>query len=87
MDDQGQRALHAIEQNLTREDPAFVARMRVGRTPDARFPTISALCASLYILIPLGALLFGWPGVVIILDVFAVAIAAVLIHRYRHRRA
>ena len=83
MDEHAQRALHAIEQNLTREDPAFVARMRAGREPEPRFPAIPALCASLYILVPLVALLFGWPGVVIVLDAFAVAIVAVLIHRRR----
>ena len=83
MDEHAQRALHAIEQNLTREDPAFVARMRAGREPEPRFPAIPALCASLYILVPLVALLFGWPGLVIVLDVFAVAVVAVLIRRRR----
>ena len=47
------------------------------------FPTIAVLCAGLFISVPLVMLLFGWPGVVIILDLFAAAVAVILIRRRR----
>jgi DUF3040 family protein len=83
MDDRARLALNAIEQNLAREDPAFVARMRAERPPAPRFPVISVLCASLYIAFPIAALLFGRSVALIIADVFAIAIAAVALCRRR----
>lgn len=85
MDDPVQRALQDIERHLARDDPAFVARMRGERRELPRFPTIAALCTTLYILLPLVMLLFGWPVVVGMIDAFAVVIAAVLIRRHRAR--
>ena len=49
------------------------------------FPTIAVLCAGLFICLPLVTLLFGWPGLVLVLDVFAATVAVVLIRRGRSR--
>jgi Flp pilus assembly protein TadB len=88
VDEQARQALHDIERNLVREDPVFAARMRAEARETPRFPTVSALCASLYILIPIVMILFGSPGVVVTVDVFAIAIGTVLIRRHRrHRRS
>lgn len=82
MEEQARRALDDIEQNLVREDPAFVAQMDPNRPQLPRFPTVSVLCASLYILMPLVMLLFGWLAVVFTIAAFAVAVGSVLL---RHR--
>jgi Flp pilus assembly protein TadB len=54
--------------------------------PGVQFPTIAVLCVLLFLTVPLVTLLFGWPGLLITLDVFAVAVAFVLIRRRRARR-
>jgi len=80
LDEQERRALEQIEQGLSRQDPAFAARM--GRPgDDRRFPTILALCVSLYIALPMATMLFGWVAAVITFDVFAVILAVVLARR------
>ncbi|WP_328469354.1 dolichyl-diphosphooligosaccharide--protein glycosyltransferase subunit 2 [Actinoplanes sp. NBC_00393] len=52
--------------------------------PEERpFPTISVLCVGLFIAFPIVMLLFGWPGLIITLDLFAAAVAIVLLRRRR----
>jgi Flp pilus assembly protein TadB len=85
VDERSRRVLRDIERDLRREDPAFAARMSGDRP---RFPTLSALCASLYIVVPLVSLLFGMLAVVITVDAAAVVIGTILILRRRqHRRS
>jgi hypothetical protein len=84
LDEQDRRALAGIEQALARQDPRFAQRMRT-RGEDRPFPTVLALCASLYILLPMVMLLVGWIAAVVTLDLFATAIAVVLIRRRRRR--
>lgn len=83
MDDQARRALRDIERDLRRDDPAFAARMS-GEGP--HFPILSALCAGLYIAIPIVGLLFGLFPVVVITYVAVVVVVVVLIRRRRRRR-
>ncbi len=85
LDERDRRALADIEQGLSREDPTFAHRMR-GSGEDRPAPTVLALCASLYVLLPMVMLLFGWVAAVIVFDVFAAAIATVLARRRIGRR-
>ncbi|BBH68764.1 hypothetical protein ACTI_54490 [Actinoplanes sp. OR16] len=55
-------------------------------TQDVPFPTVTVLCVLLFLTVPLVMLLFSWPGLLIAVDVFAVAVAYVLIRRHRSRR-
>ena len=71
LDDDERRILADLEQQF-----------QVAERP---FPAIPVLCAGLFICVPLVMLLFGWPGVVIVLDLFAAAVAVVLIRRRRSR--
>jgi DUF3040 family protein len=82
LDEQDRRALAGIEQGLARQDPQFAQRMRA-RGEDRPFPTVLALCASLYILLPMVTLLVGWVAAAVTLALFALAIAIVLIRRRR----
>jgi Flp pilus assembly protein TadB len=85
LDEQDRRALVEIELGLSRQDPKFVTRMR-RQGDDRRFPTVLALCVSLYVVVPMVALLFGWIAAVVTFDAFAVLIAVVLIRRRRAGR-
>ncbi|GAA3348417.1 hypothetical protein GCM10020358_66850 [Amorphoplanes nipponensis] len=82
LDERDRRALAAIEQELSRQDPVLAARMG---GPDRPGPTVLALCASLYVSLPMVTLLFGWVAAVIVFDVFAVLLALVLVRRRRRR--
>ncbi|MFC7529895.1 DUF3040 domain-containing protein [Actinoplanes sp. GCM10030250] len=82
LDDKERRILAALERDLTHGDPGFAARM-AGSGEERPFPAVSALCVLLFLAFPLVMLLFGWRGMVITLDVFAVALAVVLIRRRR----
>ncbi|MEU4695118.1 DUF3040 domain-containing protein [Actinoplanes sp. NPDC023714] len=55
--------------------------------PDVPFPTVAVLCILLFLAVPLVMLLFSWPGLLITVDAFAVAVAYVMIRRYRGRRS
>jgi hypothetical protein len=85
LDERDRRVLAEIERGLSRQDPAFAARMHAERE-ERHAPTVLALCASLYISLPMVMLLFGWVAAVMTLEAFAVAIAVVLARR-RSRRA
>jgi Flp pilus assembly protein TadB len=85
LDEQDRRALFEIERGLSRQDPAFVTRMR-GQGEDRRFPTVLALCVSIYLVVPMVALLLGWIAAVVAFDAFAVTIAVVLVRRRRRAR-
>jgi hypothetical protein len=79
LDEQERRALREIELGLSRHDPEFASRMRDGE--DRRFPTVLALSVSLYIVLPMVTLLFGWVAAVIVLDIFAVLVMVALFRR------
>ncbi|GLY06772.1 MULTISPECIES: DUF3040 domain-containing protein [Actinoplanes] len=85
LDDRDRRILDDLEQQLAVADPEFAARMSAPAA-EQPFPAVAGLCALLFICAPLVMLLFGWPGVIIAVDVFAAAVAVVLIHRRRKRR-
>ncbi|WIM98701.1 DUF3040 domain-containing protein [Actinoplanes oblitus] len=82
LNDHERRALAELERSL-KGDSDFAARMAgladVPAPPP--FPAVPVLCALLFILVPLVMLLFGWAGVLIVLDLFAAAVAVVLIRR------
>ncbi|GIF19592.1 hypothetical protein BJ973_006637 [Actinoplanes tereljensis] len=80
LDGRYRQALDDIERHLQDEDPDFAARMS---TPvDERpFPTLPILGASLYIALPLVALLFGRTATLLTLSLGATAIAGVLLYR------
>ncbi|BCJ46206.1 hypothetical protein GCM10010168_51550 [Actinoplanes ianthinogenes] len=82
LNDYERRALAELERNLN-GDSEFASRMAglAGVPPAPTFPAVPVLCALLFILVPVVMLLFGWPGVLIVLDLFAAAIAVVLIRR------
>lgn len=72
LDDDERRILAELERDL--------------QEPEERpFPTIAVLCVLLFLAFPLVMLLFGWPGLIITVDLFAVAVAIVLVHRHRRR--
>ena len=79
------RALRQIEQRLAVDDPAFTARMR-GLPVERRFPTLSVLCAALYIITPILMLLGGAPAVLTAFTAVVVTILAVLMSRRRRDR-
>lgn len=81
LDEQDRRALAEIEQRLSGQDPQFPTRRQDTAGRDNPVPTVLALCASLYVLLPMVSLLFGWGAVVITFDLFAVALAIVLARR------
>jgi hypothetical protein len=81
--DHDRRVLADIEHHLAVQDPGFARRMNATTAEDRPFPTVLALCTTLYITLPLAGLLFGWIAAVLVLDVFAVVIGAVLIRRRR----
>ncbi len=54
------------------------AQLQAGERP---FPTLSVLCAGLFISLPLVMLLFGWPGVGVLLSLFATGVAVTLVRR------
>jgi hypothetical protein len=85
LDEQNRRALAQIEQGLARQDPHFAVRMRT-QGEDRPFPTVLALCVSLYISLPMVTLLFGWIAGVVTLDLFALLLAVVLVRRRRRGR-
>ncbi|GAA2701697.1 DUF3040 domain-containing protein [Actinoplanes palleronii] len=82
LNDYERRCLAELEYQL-RSDSAFAARMAgpVPARPEPASPAVPILCALLFILVPLVMLLFGWPGVLILLDLFAAAIAVILLRR------
>ncbi|GIF07395.1 DUF3040 domain-containing protein [Actinoplanes siamensis] len=86
LNDNERRALADLERHLE-HDPDFTARMNdlAGIPAEPAFPIVPVLCALLFIAIPLTMLLFGWPGVVVVLDLFAAAVAVVLIRRRANR--
>ncbi|MEV6348233.1 DUF3040 domain-containing protein [Actinoplanes sp. NPDC051851] len=83
LDDNERRALAELEQRVVQADPEFAARMSSDPGDERPFPTIPVLCALLFISTPLVMLLFGWPGVVIAIDLFAASLAVTLIRRNR----
>ncbi|BCY07421.1 DUF3040 domain-containing protein [Actinoplanes sp. L3-i22] len=86
LNDNERRALADLERHL-QHDPDFTARMDglAGVPAEPPSPAVPVLCALLFITIPLVMLLFGWVGVLIALDLFAAAVALILIRRRTHR--
>ncbi|MFI1994007.1 DUF3040 domain-containing protein [Actinoplanes sp. NPDC020271] len=84
MNDHERRALADLERHLEQQDSDFAARMNtLAGIPVAEpaSPAVPVLSALLFIAVPLVMLFFGWPGVLIVLDLFAAAVAVVLIRR------
>ena len=81
LEEKDRRALEAMERSLRAEDPAFVARMDARRP----FPSIPVLCASVFLMLPFVALFLGPTAALILADVAAVAVVAILIARQRRR--
>ncbi|MEV0901357.1 DUF3040 domain-containing protein [Actinoplanes sp. NPDC049802] len=84
LSDDDRRTLADLETQL-RADPEFAARMAAPAS-EVRFPIVATLCVGLFILVPPVMLLFGWPGLIITVDVFASVIAVILIARHRRDR-
>ncbi|GAA2896150.1 hypothetical protein Acy02nite_61690 [Actinoplanes cyaneus] len=84
MNDHERRALADLERHL-QHDAEFAARMStfagVPAAAEQASPAVPVLCALLFIAVPLVMLLFGWVGVLIVLDLFAAAVAVILIRR------
>ncbi|GAA4951934.1 DUF3040 domain-containing protein [Actinoplanes utahensis] len=83
LSDDDRRVLADLESRVHLSDPEFAARM-ADRCGPARFPALAVLCAALFILVPPVMLLFSWAGLIVVLDLFLVAVAVVLIRRHRH---
>jgi hypothetical protein len=79
------RLLEELEQQVRRQDPAFVKRMKATATDPRPFPTLPALGVGLYILTPIVMLLTGWPGVLILLIAAAAVVASRAVRRLRRR--
>ncbi|GIF12756.1 DUF3040 domain-containing protein [Actinoplanes teichomyceticus] len=82
LNDHERRTLAELEHHL-QGDADFVARMAApaGGGSEPVFPAVPVLCALLFILVPLVMLLFGWPGVLVVVDLFAAAMAIVMLRR------
>ncbi|WP_430783401.1 DUF3040 domain-containing protein [Actinoplanes sp. G11-F43] len=80
MSDDDRQVIADLEKRILLSDPEFAARM-ADQPAGVRFPTVSVLCAILFILVPPVMLLFGWPGLIIVVDLFIAALVAVLLHR------
>lgn len=83
MNDQERRTLADLERHL-QHDPDFAARMDdLAGLPRAEpaFPVLPVLSALAFIAVPLIMMFFGWPGVLMVLDLFAATIAVILIRR------
>ena len=80
LDGHQRNTLDQIERHMHAEDPEFLARMQT--LADQRpFPTISAICVSLFLSLPLVGLLFGPPTAFLIASAAALVIAGILIRR------
>ena len=86
LDERDRRVLAEIERGLSRQDPGLAALMRA-QGEDRPTPTDLALCVCLYVSLPMMMLLFGWIAALVTFDVFAVAIAVVLVRRRLRRTA
>lgn len=84
LNDDDRQVIAELEQRVLLSDPEFAARMATGPA-EVRFPAVAVLCASLFILVPPVMLLFGWPGLLIVVDLFVAALVVVLLRR-RPRR-
>jgi hypothetical protein len=72
--------LEKIEAELARSDPAFAARMRSERGP-GDLPAVFLLCVLFYFSVPVAALLFGWPGLIVAVAGIMAGVAAVTVRR------
>lgn len=73
LDDDERRILAELERDLQEPVPR-------------PFPTISVLVVLLFLAFPLVTLLFGGPGLIVTVSLFAAAVAIVLLHRHCRRR-
>lgn len=80
LSDDDRRVIADLEKRVILSDPAFAERM-ITHPTEVRFPTVAVLWATLFILIPPVMLLFSWPGLIIVVDLFIAALVAVLLHR------
>ncbi|WP_099343740.1 MULTISPECIES: DUF3040 domain-containing protein [unclassified Actinoplanes] len=82
LNDNERRALAELERDLE-HDPDFSARMAgLGVVqPEPAFPIVPVLCALLFITLPLVMMFFGWPGALILLDLFTAVVAVIMIRR------
>ena len=80
LDHDDRHRLSEIEHHLALDDPAFAARMRT-QTGNRPFPTLSVLCALLYIFTPIVMVLGGPRAGLITTAAFVVSIMVILIRR------
>ncbi|MEU4158231.1 DUF3040 domain-containing protein [Actinoplanes sp. NPDC026670] len=84
LNDDDRRTIAELERRIHLSDPDFAARMD-GTHRDVPFPVVAVLCAALFILVPPAMLLFGWPGLVVVLDLFVAGVVVVLVRRHLRR--
>ena len=85
LSDEERRVLHDIERNTRRRDAAFADRMRAGSC-GRPFPVAAVACASLYIVLPMVAFLFGLIAVLVTAHLAAALVAGTLLRRRRASR-
>ncbi|MEV4278964.1 DUF3040 domain-containing protein [Actinoplanes xinjiangensis] len=85
LNDEDRRTIAELERRIHLTDPDFAARMTGGPAAEVPFPMVAVLCAALFILVPPAMLLFGWPGLIVVVDLFLLGITVVLVRRHLRR--
>jgi hypothetical protein len=85
LNDEDRRTIAELEHRIHLSDPAFAARMTGTPAAEAPFPVVAVLCAALFILVPPAMLLFGWPGLIVVVDLFLAGLTVVLVRRHLRR--
>ncbi|MEU8659302.1 DUF3040 domain-containing protein [Actinoplanes philippinensis] len=85
LNDDDRRAIAELERRIHLSDPEFAARMGGAQAAEVPFPVVAALCAALFILVPPAMLLFGWPGLIVLVDLFLAGLTVALVRRHLRR--
>jgi hypothetical protein len=85
LNDEDRRTIAELEHRIHLSDPDFAARMTSAPAAEVSFPVVAVLCAALFILVPPAMLLFGWPGLIVVVDLFLAGMAVVLVRRHLRR--
>ncbi|MFC4069456.1 DUF3040 domain-containing protein [Actinoplanes subglobosus] len=85
LNDDDRRTIAELERCVHMSDPEFAARMNGTPIADAPFPVGAVLGAALFIAVPPAMLLFGWPGLVVVIDLFLAGVTVALVRRYLRR--
>ncbi|WP_433795188.1 DUF3040 domain-containing protein [Actinoplanes sp. CA-252034] len=84
LNDDDRRTIAELDRRFHMSDPEFAARM-AGTPAEVPFPAVAVLCAALFILVPPAMLLFGWAGLVVVVDLFLAGLVVELVRRHRRR--